>query len=136
MCVCNDAHLGFALFARVSAYGRKWLCRGRRCPRARSLSDPRPKPWPLQDLTPSFPALLPPVSRRVHQDVGLLRECVVKRGGTAGVLNQRASEKEREPVTRNRQYTGTRPSDTGNANRHRHRETRTNVYMYISQQND
>ena len=23
MCVCNDAHPGFALFARVSAYGRK-----------------------------------------------------------------------------------------------------------------
>ena len=23
MCLCNDAHPGFALFARVSAYGRK-----------------------------------------------------------------------------------------------------------------
>ena len=72
-------------------------------------------------------------ARREHV-VGSIRDCVGKRGGTTGVLNQRASEegeRERDPGTHDRRYTGTRPFDTEDTNRHQHRETRTNVYIYI-----
>ena len=47
----------------------------------------------------------------LHQDVGLIRDFVGKRGGTTGVLNQRESEDgERDESARSdRRYTGTRP---------------------------
>ena len=55
--------------------------------------------------------------KNVQHVVGLLRECVGKRGGTTGVLYQRAREKGegREPAACERRYTGTRPFDTKDA---------------------
>ena len=64
--------------------------------------------------------------------VALLRACVEKRGGTTGVLNQRADDrrgKERDPRTYDQRNTGTRPVDTEDANGARDSKD-TNMYMY------
>ena len=68
----------------------------------------------------------------IYYVVGIIHNCVEKRGGTTGVLNQKASGDgvEREPVTRDRRYTGTRPFDTETRiDADTERRKRTNLYI-------